>query len=152
MIPLLCMNAAECFHAAHDFRRTVTISAYPYSLQNTRRIHRFWVAPINFFHSQFPFDPMKRILPSLIHHLSTIMHALHLPILLLQRPLHLEIQLPLLLQPLLLHISHDALVHCLRCVRSLFCLSLSDTKIELGILGKNWQSGGRRTAFSACCA
>lgn len=107
-----------------------------YSLQNTRWIRRFRSPPIISFHSQFPLDSMKHISPSLIHHLPTIMHALHLPILLLQGPLHLEIQLPLLLQPLLLHISHDALVHCLRCVSSLFSvslfLSLSATKIELG--------------------
>jgi hypothetical protein len=45
--------------------------------------------------------------------LSTIMHTLHLPILLLERLLHLEIEHALFLYALLLHVSYYACVHSL---------------------------------------
>ncbi len=50
----------------------------------------------------------------LVLHLSGgVPDTLALFVFLLQGPLHVEIELTLLLQPLLLHISHDALMHSL---------------------------------------
>lgn len=41
------------------------------------------------------------------------MHRLNLPVLFLQRLLHLEVGLPLFLDSLLLHVTNDAGVHTL---------------------------------------
>jgi hypothetical protein len=69
---------------------------------------------------------------------------LHLPILLLHRLLHVEIELPLLLYPLLFYVPYYALVHCLSTVSSCSLhLLLSNTRLALKDCGRAVESRER---------
>lgn len=88
--------------------------------------------------------PMALTMPELflparhIRNSSPIADILHLPVLFLQLPLHLKVDLSFSLEPLLLHVADDALVHCLE------RWSVSD------VLQYALQSH-QRTAWSALC-